>query len=120
MTSIASKLAFRMCLAVTVAALALTMCFGVTGAQAEGSFSGHLAGKTWTTNGAFVGMSILYGVSHTAGLSMCVTPAQYSGGWSFPYGWTCGAEPLMGVGGTGYPAADNPNSKEISFLVGWS
>ncbi len=104
-------------LAVVVTSMMLMLMSGASVAKAY-EFSGHLPGKTWTTNGVYYPhMSILSGVSHTAGLQICVAPAEYSGGWSFPLGWTCGYEPVMGVGGGAYPAVDNPNSREVSFTV---
>jgi hypothetical protein len=121
MTSVASKLGRKLRLGGAITALVLTMLVGATNAQAmEGSFSGHLAGKTWTTNGAFGSINILYGSSNTPGLTLCIAPAEYSGSWSFPWGWTCTNSPVVGVGGANaYPAADNPNSREMSFSVGY-
>jgi hypothetical protein len=119
MTSVASKFGYTRltCLAAVIGALMLSLLAGVPGAQA-GEYSGHLPGKTWTTNGVLESMGDLWGKNHSAG-AICVAPAEYSGSWSFPLGWTCAAEPIMGVSGSAYPAVDNPNSPEISFTEGW-
>jgi hypothetical protein len=89
-----------------------------TGTAQAGSYSGHLPGKTWTTNGAFETLDLISGTD-SAGLSICVTPAEFSGSWSFPYGWACGSGYALWDSGTvaGYPAVDNPNSREFSFTV---
>lgn len=122
MTPIRSKFS-RVCasrLAVLVAVLMLASLAGATSAEAdiEGTITGHLPGKTWTTNGAYGYIPFMWG---EASLSFCVTAAEYSGSWSFPYGWHCnpGVEDPYFAEVEGYPAVDNPNSREISFSVGY-
>lgn len=92
---------------------------GATSAEAiEGQFSGHLPGKTWTTNGAYGYLPFIWGEASEA---FCVTPAEYSGGWSFPYGWLCNREasnPYIAEV-NGYPAIDNPNSREMRFTLAY-
>lgn len=91
----------------------------VAGATQASTFEGHLPGKTWTTNGAYTPLHWVSGWNKQ-GYSICTTAAEYSGGWSFPYGWTCGGESdvFTGSGGAyGYPAVDNPNSREFTFAV---
>src|SRR5579875_1460371 len=76
-------------LAAAMVVLVLALLTGATSASAdiEGKFEGHLPGKTWTTNGAYGYMTFLWGETISGEGSVCVTPAEYSGGWSFPYGW---------------------------------
>jgi hypothetical protein len=105
-------------LAAVIAALMLALLTSIAVAQGA-EFSGHLPAKSWTTNGAYTWMNYIVGTNHSAG-SICVTPAEYSGGWTFPYGWACRAGEVQDVADVyGYPAVDNPNSSEISFTLGY-
>lgn len=108
-------------LAVVVAALAVTTVMATSTARAEDPFGGHLPGKTWTTNGVFDSSLHYIKGEVTAGPNaICVAPAQFSGSWSFPYGWECSATGRVTwefASISAYPAVDNPNSKEISYTV---
>jgi hypothetical protein len=126
MTSVISGLG-RACaprLASIIAVLLFASLAGAASASAElnGEFNGHLPAKTWTTNGAYGSFIYMWGERTSGEGPVCITAAEYSGGWSFPYGWQCNhPQPNPWVfGGTGYPAVDNPNSKEIGFHVGYN
>lgn len=110
-------------LAAVISVLSLVLAIGAVNANAdiEGSFSGHLPGKTWTTNGAYGYFTFMWAEKTGEG-PICITAAEYSGGWSFPYGWQCGhpfPKPWTFLG-TGYPAVDNPNSRELAFTAGYN
>ncbi len=92
-------------------------------AEASGNFAGHLPGKTWTTNGEYDPvLNEIIGEDRGGKGQVCVGPAQYSGGWKFPYGWDCSgfnqtvdSFPTLG----GYAGVDNPSSAEVTFAVGY-
>ncbi len=127
MSSVVSKLGRVRGVPRLVAVLAVLMLAsfayaGSANAEISGELNGHLPGKTWTTKGEY-GFYIYQWAEVTSGSGpVCVTAAEYSGGWSFPYGWQCNhASPNPWVfAGEGYPAVDNPNSKEIGFHMGWN
>lgn len=104
------------CVATLVATLMLAV-FVATGTAQAGTMEGHLPGKTWTTPGVFTNLSWVSGFDPER-LTICTTAAEFSGSWSFPYGWECGGEWTVWThspGVNGYPAVDNPNSREIHF-----
>ncbi len=99
--------------AVTLALLA------VTGTAKASSWTGHLPPKTWGTNGAYTSLSWVSGFDKER-YEICTTAAEYSGGWSFPWGWACGGEYSIFTesgGAYGYPAVDNPTGHEYSYSV---
>jgi hypothetical protein len=104
-----------------VVVVAMLMLASVTSASSASAteWRGKLPAKTWAAKGEYRGIIFLTGTKTAGTGPVCVTAAEYSGGWSFPYGWDCSAtasKPMV-IGGAGYPAADNPNSDEIAFLV---
>lgn len=108
---------------VLMSAMGATLAVMAGSAQAEKTFAGHLPGKTWTTNGEFDSQLHTIIGEHRGGKGqLCVGPAQYSGSWSFPYGWDCEpynqivfSFPTLG----GYAGVDNPSSAEVTFAVGY-
>lgn len=120
MITVVSASAQRRIFYVAAVTAALIVAFlataNISQAKAE-NWSGHLPAKTWGARAVFQSLSFI-SAGTGSGLGICTTAAEFSGGWSFPYGWSCGVgstvwthSPSVG----GYPAVDNPNSQEISY-----
>lgn len=104
--------------AMIVVAVMLAL-LAATGTAKAAVWEGHMPAKTWGTNGAYTSLSWVSGWDPER-YTICTTAAEYSGGWSFPYGWTCGGESTVFTasgGPDGYPAVDNPNSREFRYAV---
>jgi hypothetical protein len=98
--------------AVCIAAMMLAVATMPTNARANG-YSARLPGKTWTTNGEVINLTVISGGVIEGPTALCVGPVQHSsGGYTFPYGWDCGQQQVVWEFASIEAAAgvDNPNS----------
>jgi hypothetical protein len=106
----------RLILAVVVVVVALAAATS----PAQATWGGNLPGKTWTTNGTvWEPLNFIYAeITGGSGTAICVGPVTHdSGGYHFPFGWSCAGRAVSWKFSNINAAAgvDNPNSASFSF-----